>query len=83
MSNFDLMLIFKPLFFNITLLFLATVEHSISQGWANSALRGICRSETVSHAHVVDGFFVLILKMTLLFWWYVIVKFKQRSIIPS
>ena len=31
------------------------------QGWANSALREICGSKTVSRAHVVDSFLSLLL----------------------
>ena len=53
----------------------------LEQGRANSALRGICGSETVSRAHVVDSFLSLWLRVTMLFWRYVIIKCKQRIFI--
>ena len=40
----------------------------------NSAIRGICVSETVSRAHVVDSFLSLLLRVTILFWRYVVIK---------
>ena len=53
----------------------------LNQGWANSALSGIFGSETVSLAHVVDSFLSLLLRVTILFWRYVIIKCKQRIFI--
>ena len=55
----------------------------LEQGWANSALRGICVSKTVSRAHVVDNFLLLLLRVTMLFWLYAIRKCNQRIFILS
>ena len=55
--------------------------YTLIQRWANLAMRGICLSQTVSGAHVVDGFLVLLLKVNIIFWRYVTVKFKQSSVI--
>ena len=37
-------------------------DHTLGQGWANSALRGIRVSETVSRAHVANSFFFVTVK---------------------
>ena len=67
----------KTKFFGPSFIFMF-VFMRLNQGWANSALRGICVSETISSAHVVDSFLSLLLRVTMLCWRYVIIKCKRR-----
>ena len=53
--------------FGLLAVFAVVTQYTLVHGWANSALRGICVSETVSRAHVVDSFLSLLLRVTILF----------------
>ena len=64
-----------------TVFFYTAYFQPLDQRWANSALRGICVSETVSRVHVVDSFLSLLLRVTILFWRYVIIKCKKSIFI--